>query len=275
MKFNTSNTLNDVGFLSPEIKPVVADLRKLHATWFVFAEDVNRTGQRILAEFEPSGSVALHDVVAIALLMRTLSNFQGSILMAERGMAVEAGTLARCCFENAVFVGTLRNEGEKFLAEIQVMDRYSVRTMARWLVQVPDRLQYTPQGAKRRLEGLINEIKQQIPGFDRAEFKALAARAGLDDAYMHYAVLSRNAAHPSAQSLDRYFIRGRGEFPLQGMRWGAYASEPGEIPLTLNMASLATLELCESTCEMLSNMEMLNEVKAHRSAHDTLNGGKL
>jgi transposase-like protein len=101
--------------------------------------------------------------VAIALLMRTLSNFQGTILMAERGMVVEAGTLARCCFENAVFVGALRNEGDKFLAEVQMTDRYSAKTMARWLVQVPDRLQHAPQGAKRRLEGLINEIRQQIP----------------------------------------------------------------------------------------------------------------
>jgi len=151
--------------------------------------------------FQPSGSAAVRDVVAIALLMRTLSNFQGTILMAERGMVVEAGALARCCFENAFFVGALRNEGDKFLAEVQMTDRYSVKTMARWLVQVPDRLQHAPQGAKRRLEGLINEIRQQIPGFERAEFKALDGR---DEAYVHYAVLSRDAAHPSAQSLDRY-----------------------------------------------------------------------
>jgi hypothetical protein len=69
MKFNTSNTFKDVGFLSPEIKPIIADLRKLHATWFVSAEDVDRTGQRILAGFQPSGSAAVRDVVAIALLM--------------------------------------------------------------------------------------------------------------------------------------------------------------------------------------------------------------
>jgi len=135
MKFDTSNTFKEVGFLSPEIKPIIADLRKLHATWFVFAEDVNRTGQRILEGFQPSGSAAVRDVVAIALLMRTLSNFQGTVLMAERGMVVEAGALARCCFENAVFVGALRNEGDKFLAEVQMTNRYSVKTMARWLVQ--------------------------------------------------------------------------------------------------------------------------------------------
>jgi hypothetical protein len=88
-------------------------------------------------------------------------------------------------------------------------------------------------------------------------------------------VLSREAAHLSAQSLDRYFIRGRGVTPLQGMRWGAYAGDPDEIGLTLNMACLAMLEVCESTCDMLANTGALSEVKAHRIVHDKLNGGSL
>jgi hypothetical protein len=223
--FNTDNALTDVGFLSPQMGPIIADLRKVHATWFVFAADVNRTGHRILREFQPSGPAAVRDVVGVALLMRTLSNFQGAILMAERGMGVEAGTLARCCFENAVVVGTLRKEGDEFLVEMQMGHLYSDKTMARWLVQVPDRLEHAPVGAKRMLEGLVNEIKQQIPGFETATFRALAERAGLADAYVLYGILSRQAAHPSAQSLDRYLIRGRGAVPLQGMRWGAFASD--------------------------------------------------
>ena len=275
MQFNTDNSLNSVGFLSPEMEPIIADLRKIHATWFVFAEDVNRTGQRILREFQPSGTVTVRDVVGIALLMRTLSNFQGTILMAQRGMAVEAGTLARCCFENAFFLGTLRKEEDDFLAEMQMADRYGVKAAARWLVRIPDRLEHAPRRAKQRLEGLINEIKQQEPGFEPPKFEALANRAGVADAYVHYATLSREAAHPSAQSLDRHFVRGRGATPLQEMRWGAYAGDPDEIGLTLNMACLAMLEVCESTSDMLANTGAASEVKAHRSVYDKLNGGKL
>jgi hypothetical protein len=230
MQFNTDNSLNSVGFLSPEMEPIIADLRKIHATWFVFAEDVNRTGQRILREFQPSGTMTVRDVVGIALLMRTLSNFQGTILMAQRGMAAEAGTLARCCFENAFFLGTLRKEEDDFLAEMQMADRYGVKAAARWLVRIPDRLEHAPRRAKQRLEGLINEIKQQIPGFEPPKFEALANRAGVADAYVHYATLSREAAHPSAQSLDRHFVRGRGATPLQEMRWGAYAGDRASRP---------------------------------------------
>jgi hypothetical protein len=59
------------------------------------------------------------------------------------------------------------------------------------------------------------------------------------------------------------------------MRWGAYASEPDAVPLTLSMACLAVMEVCERMCEMLRNADALDEVKAHRSVHDKLNGGEL
>jgi hypothetical protein len=275
MQFNTDKSLNGIGFLSSDVEPIIADLRKIHATWFVLAEDVNRTGQRILGEFQPSGAVAVRDVVGIAVLIRTLSNFQGTILMAERGMAAEARTLARCCFENAFFLGTLMSEGDSFLTEMQIADQFSNKAMSRWIVQVPSRLTHAPRKSKQRLESRINEIKQQISGFEAADFKKLACRAGLPDTYIHYAVLSRDAAHPSARSLDRYFVGGRGETPLQEIRWGAYAGDPEEIGLTLNMACLAMLEVCESACDMLANKGVLTEVQAHRSVHDRLNGGKL
>jgi len=32
VKFNTDDTLNDVGFLSPQMEPIIADLRNVHAT---------------------------------------------------------------------------------------------------------------------------------------------------------------------------------------------------------------------------------------------------
>jgi hypothetical protein len=83
MQCNTDNSLNSVGFFSPDIQPIILDPRKIQATWFVFAEVVNRTGQRILREFQPSGTVTVRDAVGIALLMRSLSNFQGTMLMAE------------------------------------------------------------------------------------------------------------------------------------------------------------------------------------------------
>jgi hypothetical protein len=236
MLLPTDNSFNSVGFLSPEMQPIVADLRKIPAiaNWFMLADGINRTGNRILRDFQPAETIAGRDIAGVALLMRTLSNFQGTIVMAERGMAVEAGTLARCCFENAFVVGTLRKEGDGFQEEMKMEHRFRVKRMARWLVQGgPGRLESTPRGPKQRLEDRIAEIKQAIPGFSPAKFKELAERADLADEYVHYAVLSGDAAHPCARSLDRYLIPGRRTNPPQGMRWGFI--DPVEIELRLKM----------------------------------------
>jgi hypothetical protein len=44
MQFNTGNSLDSADFLSPEMQPIIADLRKIHARWFLFSEDVIGAG---------------------------------------------------------------------------------------------------------------------------------------------------------------------------------------------------------------------------------------
>ena len=50
-------------------------------------------------------------ILALALLSRTLSNLKGVAILTERGLAVEARTLARCCYENLFMVGNACLEG--------------------------------------------------------------------------------------------------------------------------------------------------------------------
>ena len=53
-------------------------------------------------------------ILSLALLSRTLRNFQGVILLTKHRLAVEARVLARCCYENMFMVGGLNAEGEAF-----------------------------------------------------------------------------------------------------------------------------------------------------------------
>ena len=57
-------------------------------------------------------------VLAMALLARTLSNFNGTHLMVEAGMIVEARTLTRCCFENLLWLAELTAKREAFVEEM-------------------------------------------------------------------------------------------------------------------------------------------------------------
>ncbi|HXJ92035.1 MAG TPA: DUF5677 domain-containing protein, partial [Terriglobia bacterium] len=69
---------------------------------------VNALGQRQMHRgVEKAGKLRSLDPVNIStrLFIRTMSNFQGSVLLAERGMVVEAQTLVRSCYENSFWIG--------------------------------------------------------------------------------------------------------------------------------------------------------------------------
>ena len=103
MLFKTGRSSKEVGFLSPETQATIAQCRQQSAIWFALAEDVNRSAQATMANYQigPDGNISTQHLFGLLLLIRSLSNFQGSLMMAERGMVVEARTLFRSCFENA------------------------------------------------------------------------------------------------------------------------------------------------------------------------------
>jgi hypothetical protein len=63
------------------------------------------------------------NILAIALLSRTLSNFKGLVLLTQQRMVVEARILSRCCFENLFIVGGLHAEGTIFAKRMMEDDR--------------------------------------------------------------------------------------------------------------------------------------------------------
>jgi hypothetical protein len=82
-------SIDEAGFLSPEIEGYIQKHRAENPGWFQIAEQLNLLAQRQLLSF----SVPDHDrgtVISTLLFMRGLSNFQGAILLAERGMSSEA-----------------------------------------------------------------------------------------------------------------------------------------------------------------------------------------
>jgi hypothetical protein len=270
MTFDTRNSVNDVGFLSPDLVPLIGTIRKENAVWFRLAEDINRSGQDILAAFKPSRSVPVRDVVGVALLIRSLSSYQGALLMAERGMIVEARTLVRCCFENAFVIGTLLKEGDAFLTELNTGHEFSRRAQAKWLLQKPGRLSAAPVGATRRLEQRRAEIGGKIGSFSPADFKALAKRANLEESYLIYSLLSGDAAHPSAQAIDRYLVRGNRRTPLKSMVWGAFC-DAEHLPETLNFACQAMIAIGVAMSDMLGNVEANRAMAAHADVYAKLN----
>lgn len=79
---------------------------------------------------------------ALALLCRTLSNFNGAVLVIEAAMPVEARTLTRCCFENLLWLAEPAAKREDFVEEM-VRDEVSSQQaggniVLRWSDQLED-----------------------------------------------------------------------------------------------------------------------------------------
>ena len=102
------SSIRDTGFLSPRTADLVRMYRQRLPAWFDLIEALNALGQRQMNRgVEKAAKLASLDPINISarLLIRTMSNFQGSVLLAERGMVVEPQTLVRSCYENSFWIG--------------------------------------------------------------------------------------------------------------------------------------------------------------------------
>jgi hypothetical protein len=98
-------SFQDEGFLSDTLNHCFREMTEC-SEWFNLAFRLNRWAHRFALterEFEVEGN-GLADVKALTsmLFFRALSNFQGCIVLADRGLIVEARTLARSCGESAL-----------------------------------------------------------------------------------------------------------------------------------------------------------------------------
>ena len=84
---------------------------------------------------EPKAGAADPKIVAVLLLIRTLSNFHSTLMLLRADRIVEARTIARCCFENAFAVAALREDGRRFVFEMEEDYKASRKARAEFLIQ--------------------------------------------------------------------------------------------------------------------------------------------
>ncbi|MGH6812410.1 MAG: DUF5677 domain-containing protein [Methylocella sp.] len=193
-------TIDEQGFLSPEIAAWIGKHRAENRAWFSLAMDLNSVAQQELLLLE----VPLKDnkaVVAALLFVRGLSSFQAGILLAERGMTQDARTITRSCFESVFCYGALRKE-PGFLEKFERHDMHSKKKLANALLarglkfeaEVTEKLSQFRDYLER------SGVKAEPPNVEQA-----AKVAGLGGVYdVYYRGLSNDAAHPSLTALNSY-----------------------------------------------------------------------
>lgn len=192
------------GFLSPLIEVFKDDLRAEHEQWFAFGERLNRvavsawTGHAI----EEAG-LDPHDPIPIGvrLMARAMNSFSGLFMLANRGLTVEAGTLARSVYESAFWLGWFLKAPENARPAFLMDDLLGQRG------RVSSFIKLHPVGTVFRIRGEADlaKIEAQIPkGTRPTSMETVATGAGFPNHYSAYRVLCGHSAHASVTSVDKY-----------------------------------------------------------------------
>lgn len=214
------------------------------AAWFDFAEQLPATALTIFSETlipETEWGAADPKVVAATLLIRTVSNFKGAVILTRARHVVEARVLTRCCFENIFYLAELAERGHAFVKEMHDDESKSRKALGELILS-----EGTPLDAavKERLRAQLRDINQRAP---QARFLNVTevARGGLvAQSEPLYRQLSRDAAHPTLTSLKRYvgrFIED-GE-TVRGLDVNPVVSE-AEMSQTVDWACVAMIGAC-------------------------------
>ncbi|KEQ53391.1 DUF5677 domain-containing protein [Sphingobium chlorophenolicum] len=196
------------GYLANAMRHIQAHIRTKYPESFAIADELNKLGQAFYVDSTEllTGRYS-HDplCVAIQLIPRALSAYQASILSAERGMHVEALTLARSIYETAFWLGFLHKSpdaakntlfAETIRQELEVY-RLSIEI-------VKDNAEHLAETRSR-----MSELGKELKKYPNPSIKMsdLADKGGFGNRYTEYRMLCGKAAHVSVQSTIHYLNR--------------------------------------------------------------------
>lgn len=260
------------GFLAPEVTAdVTGRVRMANRDWFKLCEDISDCLQRTTFKNMTLAQGALSfapETVAELFAIRAAGTLQGAIIMAERGMAVEARSLVRSLLEDAFCLAALHERPVEFLAMIEADDSAARKGQAKAILK--NNLASDPDSQKRLLaflDGLPKKV--QMLGME-----TVADLGPLNIQYLMYRMLSNDAVHPSATSLRRHM-----NFNPERTAWIGFIVGPAtfkEIAETLDYAAIAANAVgialtgifkdADSNSEFAELSKRYQVLSAHRAA---------
>jgi hypothetical protein len=170
---------------------------------FAFVESVRKQAAAFVdaavaeIEFEDNADPKLY---GLALLCRSISNFQSALTLARRDQAVESLTLVRSCLENLFLIHDLRERRADSVRDIRSNDDFYKRLLSKAALKRP--------GVDDKLRAIINDLVERLD-LKKPQKLTVRATAKGEIAWMYdaYARLSHDAAHPSITALSATFGR--------------------------------------------------------------------
>jgi len=254
--------LDTKGFLGTQINEFIAGYRTQFRRLFELAEEANVASHNAFVRINAHNR-DVQEMIVAALYLRILSNYQGAILLAERGMVSEARVLARAQME-ALF--TLK----------AVAKDHSLA------------LEYAKEDQKKRIK-VLNKLKKlhggMPPTFDEDKANQLerelleeiardkivertteqwAKEAGLHDWYLSaYADLS-DTVHTKVRDLSQYLVQDQHE-NITEFDWG-----PSDKGLALVIVTVIETQLVAlmTTMEFFDRQQARSTEEMRKRLHD-------
>ncbi|MES3708736.1 hypothetical protein QC590_10880 [Pseudomonas putida] len=234
--------LPKAGFLSSDIDKAIPGILQANNELFLLTKDVNHLIMAIAQEAVNTvhTSSMSEEAVLVRLLMRAAGFYQGALLMAERGMFVECRAMARSVIEVSLAVSAMDGDKDTFIQMIRDDHMKSRRNRYQTLLA-----QSTEPKVRKALHAAIGQLEKSL---NIISPKALAALGPLEASYFVYQVLSDNAAHVSASSLDHYIA------PHEDRKYWEYkvgAGAPEEVAASLYYCLYGAIPVAVGVADLL------------------------
>jgi hypothetical protein len=149
-------------------------------------------------------------IVGLTLLTRSLTNFRAAMILLKNRHVhmVEARVLARCIYENLIWIGALRERGSDFVNEMLSDEAANRAALGELALKISTRLGADANDENGLvLRGHINATKEKLPGSKKLHIDKLAENTVVGSIYVEYSRLSLEAVHCSITALGRHLER--------------------------------------------------------------------
>lgn len=190
------------GFLSAGVYSFRDHFRTAMADWFDVAEGLNVLGQQVYIDSanQVLGKEVMSPISLVLLMMpRCLSGFQGAIVLAERGLGIEAQSLVRSIYETAFWMGYVCNKADNAIPQLK---RETLKSEIGLFEASLKHLTQTSSDAKIEVQLRLNEMRKEHAALPKPpNVEKLADLSGFGSNYFFYKELSGAATHLSMKSL--------------------------------------------------------------------------
>lgn len=229
-------SLNKDGLLSSIIEDWRLEYIKQYETWFSLGRDLNRTATKLWIDHWRKGegeSAASLLPVSARVLGRALSGFASSLILCERGLAIDAANLARSIIEASFWLSWMERDAPSALSALEADDLKSWIASERELQKLPSVGDAARDESKKRERAYVDKLGPR----KRPEISEIAEKFGSDHSYLNYRILSGHYAHTSQTSIKYNFLPNG-----DGTGMNILGPHAGEIPKSLYFSCVGLID---------------------------------